>query len=157
MKTALSQRLVYLRKERGFTQKRAAESLGISQALLSHYEKGIRECGLGFLCSCADFYGVTTDYLLPLYVRARVYNDAPPLRIGQQRAGLFLPAGRLLPLLPRKRAAHRRDEGAKAPVRNRREAHGAGGRGRAAENRLYRPLRDVPPGIYGAFTGAPQR
>ncbi|MBQ1335155.1 MAG: helix-turn-helix transcriptional regulator [Clostridia bacterium] len=64
MKTALSQRLVYLRKERGFTQKRAAESLGISQALLSHYEKGIRECGLGFLCSCADFYGVTTDYLL---------------------------------------------------------------------------------------------
>ena len=35
-----------LRKERGITQKQAAEDLGVSQALLSHYEKGIRECGL---------------------------------------------------------------------------------------------------------------
>ena len=34
-----------LRKERGITQKQAAEDLGVSQALLSHYEKGIRECG----------------------------------------------------------------------------------------------------------------
>ena len=32
-----------LRKERGITQKQAAEDLGVSQALLSHYEKGIRE------------------------------------------------------------------------------------------------------------------
>ena len=37
-----------LRKERGITQKQAAEDLGVSQALLSHYEKGIRECGLDF-------------------------------------------------------------------------------------------------------------
>ena len=28
-----------LRKERGITQKQAAEDLGVSQALLSHYEK----------------------------------------------------------------------------------------------------------------------
>ena len=39
-----------LRKERGITQKQAAEDLGVSQALLSHYEKGIRECGLDFWC-----------------------------------------------------------------------------------------------------------
>ena len=38
-----------LRKERGITQKQAAEDLGVSQALLSHYEKGIRECGLDFV------------------------------------------------------------------------------------------------------------
>ena len=38
--------------------------MGISQALLSHYEKGIRECGLDFVVKCADYYGVTTDYLL---------------------------------------------------------------------------------------------
>ena len=31
-----------LRKERVITQKQAAEDLGVSQALLSHYEKGIR-------------------------------------------------------------------------------------------------------------------
>ncbi len=53
-----------LRKERGISQKRAATDLGISQALLSHYEKGIRECGLDFVIKCSGYYGVTTDYLL---------------------------------------------------------------------------------------------
>lgn len=56
--------LTLLRKERGISQKFAASQLGISQALLSHYEKGIRECGLDFLCRCADFYEVSCDYLL---------------------------------------------------------------------------------------------
>lgn len=56
--------LAQLRKERGISQKKAADDLGISQALLSHYEKGIRECGLDFVVKCADYYGVTTDYLL---------------------------------------------------------------------------------------------
>jgi len=53
-----------LRKERGISQKKAATELGISQALLSHYEKGIRECGLDFIIRCSEYYGVTTDYLL---------------------------------------------------------------------------------------------
>lgn len=53
-----------LRKERGISQKNAASDLGISQALLSHYEKGIRECGLDFVVKCSEYYGVTTDYLL---------------------------------------------------------------------------------------------
>lgn len=53
-----------LRKERGISQKKAATDLGISQALLSHYEKGIRECGLDFVIKCSEYYGVTTDYLL---------------------------------------------------------------------------------------------
>lgn len=38
-----------LRRERRLSQKQVAADLGISQALLSHYEKGIRECGLDFL------------------------------------------------------------------------------------------------------------
>lgn len=53
-----------LRKERGLSQKQAALELGVSQALLSHYEKGIRECGLDFLCRIADYYNVSCDYLL---------------------------------------------------------------------------------------------
>ena len=53
-----------LRKEKGISQKEAAARLGISQALLSHYEKGIRECGQSFLIKVADFYGVSCDYLL---------------------------------------------------------------------------------------------
>lgn len=56
--------LTLLRKEKGISQKSAAAQLSISQALLSHYEKGIRECGLDFLVRCADFYGVSCDYLL---------------------------------------------------------------------------------------------
>lgn len=56
--------LVHLRKEAGLSQKKVADALGVSQALLSHYEKGIRECGLSFLVKVADFYNVSLDYLL---------------------------------------------------------------------------------------------
>lgn len=59
-----AQVLSQLRKERGISQKKASGDLGISQALLSHYEKGIRECGLDFVIKCSEYYGVTTDYLL---------------------------------------------------------------------------------------------
>ncbi len=61
---AFNRILTLLRKERGITQKEAAQELGVSQALLSHYEKGIRECGLDFVVHAADFYGVSCDYLL---------------------------------------------------------------------------------------------
>ena len=64
MHTAFSERLANLRKERGLTQKEAAEQLEISAALLSHYEKGIRECGLAFVCKAAAFYDVSCDYIL---------------------------------------------------------------------------------------------
>jgi len=56
--------LSLLRKERGLSQKKAADDLGLAQALLSHYEKGKRECGLGFLVRAADYYNVSADYLL---------------------------------------------------------------------------------------------
>ena len=56
--------LTLLRKEKGVSQKAAAASLGVSQALLSHYEKGIRECGLDFLVRAANYYGVSCDYML---------------------------------------------------------------------------------------------
>lgn len=56
--------ITLLRKERGISQKNAAADLGVSQALLSHYEKGIRECGLDFLVKAADYYHVSCDYLL---------------------------------------------------------------------------------------------
>lgn len=56
--------LTLLRKEKGLSQKKAAAELGISQALLSHYEKGIRECGLEFLVKASDYYEVSCDYLL---------------------------------------------------------------------------------------------
>lgn len=66
MSTSISTRLISLRKDKNLSQKEAAEHLGVSQALLSHYEKGIRECGLDFLCRASTFYDVSTDYLLGL-------------------------------------------------------------------------------------------
>ncbi len=53
-----------LRKSKGISQKQAAIDLGVSQALLSHYEKGIRECGLDFLIKLSSYYEVSCDELL---------------------------------------------------------------------------------------------
>ena len=53
-----------LRREKNISQRTAAAELGISQALLSHYENGVREPGLNFVCKACDYYGVSADYLL---------------------------------------------------------------------------------------------
>lgn len=58
------QTLAKLRRQKGISQKQAAEELGISPALLSHYENGIRECGLDFLLRLSEYYSVSCDYLL---------------------------------------------------------------------------------------------
>ncbi|MGN1080761.1 MAG: helix-turn-helix domain-containing protein [Acutalibacteraceae bacterium] len=59
-----SERLKSLRKEKKLSQKEVALDLDISQALLSHYERGIRECGLEFLLKAANYYGVSVDFML---------------------------------------------------------------------------------------------
>jgi transcriptional regulator with XRE-family HTH domain len=56
--------LALLRREKGVSQRLAASQLGISQALLSHYEKGAREPGLAFVARACDYYGVSADFLL---------------------------------------------------------------------------------------------
>ena len=53
-----------LRRSRGLSQREAAAGLGVSQALLSHYENGVREPGLGFVVRVCDYYGVSADELL---------------------------------------------------------------------------------------------
>ncbi len=64
MKPAFAQILSSLRREGGLSQKKAADDLGVSQALLSHYENGVREPKLEFILKVCNYYGVTTDYLL---------------------------------------------------------------------------------------------
>lgn len=64
--------ITFLRKEKGLSQKQVASDLGISQALLSHYEKGIRECGLDFLVKAAEYFEVSCDYLLGRTVQRRL-------------------------------------------------------------------------------------
>ena len=64
MATDFSRTLSLLRQEMGISQRKAAAALGISQALLSHYENGIREPGLAFVARACDFYHVSADFLL---------------------------------------------------------------------------------------------
>ena len=64
MATDFSRTLSLLRQEKGVSQRKAAAELGISQALLSHYENGIREPGLPFVVKACDYYRVSADYLL---------------------------------------------------------------------------------------------
>ena len=64
MSTDFSRSLALLRKERGISQRTASKDLGISQALLSHYENGVREPGLSFVVKACDYYNVSADFLL---------------------------------------------------------------------------------------------
>lgn len=64
MNTEFSRTLSLLRQERGVSQRAAAGELGISQALLSHYENGVREPGLAFVVRACEYYHVSADFLL---------------------------------------------------------------------------------------------
>jgi len=64
MNSNFSRSLSLLRQEKSVSQRTAAGDLGISQALLSHYENGIREPGLAFVVKACDYYNVSADFLL---------------------------------------------------------------------------------------------
>lgn len=53
-----------LRKKKNVTQGDIAKLLGFSTTAYQNYERGINEPSNKSLCILADFYGVTTDYLL---------------------------------------------------------------------------------------------
>ena len=64
MSSDFSRCLSLLRQEKGISQRAAAKDLGISQALLSHYENGVREPGLAFVTKACNYYNVSADFLL---------------------------------------------------------------------------------------------
>ena len=64
MTRGFSETMSELRRKKGASQRTAAADLGISQALLSHYENGAREPGLDFVCRACEYYGVSADDLL---------------------------------------------------------------------------------------------
>lgn len=53
-----------LREDAGFTQTALSKLLHLSKRSYSHYENGTRNIPIDVLISIADFYGVSTDYLL---------------------------------------------------------------------------------------------
>jgi transcriptional regulator with XRE-family HTH domain len=60
----LHQKLVYLRKENKLTQKELSKKLGLTRSAYSQYELGTREPDFQILQKIADFYSVTTDFIL---------------------------------------------------------------------------------------------
>lgn len=64
MKSTLPEMLCRLRRDKNISQRQAAEELGVSQALLSHYEKGVREPKLDFIIRACDYYGVSMDVIV---------------------------------------------------------------------------------------------
>lgn len=60
----LKEKMKELRKERNLRQEDIAAELGIGITTYCRYELGMREPNASLLCRMADYYGVTTDYLL---------------------------------------------------------------------------------------------
>lgn len=60
----ISSKLKNLRKSRNYTIQAVAEGIGIAVRTYQNYEYGQREISAEALFKLADFYGVTTDYLL---------------------------------------------------------------------------------------------
>lgn len=60
----LKDTLKQLREHRNLTKKQAAEGIGITERAYIAYEYGERDVSTELLSKLADFYGVTTDYLL---------------------------------------------------------------------------------------------
>ena len=58
------QRLRDLREDMDLRQEDVAKILGISQTVYSRYERGYQTIPVNHLLRLADFYGVTTDYIL---------------------------------------------------------------------------------------------
>ena len=61
---AFGTRLKELRTERGFSQEELAEKLNVSTKHYGHLEQGRKGCSVDLLLELADFFHVSTDYLL---------------------------------------------------------------------------------------------
>lgn len=64
MDNDFASRLVFLRKAKNLSQAKLSEILNISQQAIAKWEKGQREPTLSMICTIAEFFCVSTDYLL---------------------------------------------------------------------------------------------
>lgn len=65
--------LKQLRKSRGLTQKDFGTMVGLSKAVVSKYETGMGYPSFDILVRIAQYFGVTTDYLLGV-VRSKIID-----------------------------------------------------------------------------------
>jgi len=58
------ERIRQLREEKEFTQAQLGAAINVPQRTYAYYERGERMIPPRVLCTLADFYGVSVDYLL---------------------------------------------------------------------------------------------
>ena len=74
----IGETLANLRKEKRLGQKKLATLLNMSVGTISNYENGVHSPDLVTLCRLAEFFHVTTDYLL-----GRTEYRCPPEILGR--------------------------------------------------------------------------
>jgi transcriptional regulator with XRE-family HTH domain len=83
-KIAFGQKLLEERKKAGKSQAEIAQLLGITTAAYQNYENGRREAGYATISKLADFYNVTTDYLLGREPAPNPFGDLGLDEAGEQ-------------------------------------------------------------------------
>ena len=73
------ERLVTLRKARGWSRERLAEELGRPSKTVRNYETGDREPGLSYIVEIARVFNVSADYILGLIDLPLPIKNAPPM------------------------------------------------------------------------------
>ena len=58
------ERLKEIRTEQKRSQTETAKAIGVTQGMISQWEKGLCEPTATNICKLADYFGVCTDYLL---------------------------------------------------------------------------------------------
>ena len=74
--TMLSEKIINLRKSRGWSQEELAERLNVSRQSVSKWESGISNPDLDKIVAMSALFGVSTDYLL----KDATANESEPIR-----------------------------------------------------------------------------
>ncbi|MDM8128951.1 helix-turn-helix transcriptional regulator, partial [Paraclostridium benzoelyticum] len=74
-----AERLKQLRESKGLKQIELAKKLNLTSAALSQYEKGIREPNSEMLKKIADYFNVSTDFLLGRIDKININKEKPKL------------------------------------------------------------------------------
>lgn len=64
MENKISKRIYELRKDMKLSQSELAKKVGATQKAIDFWEKGINEPKATYIINLANFFGVSTDYLL---------------------------------------------------------------------------------------------
>ncbi len=64
MENKISKRIYELRKDMKLSQSELAKQIGATQKAVDFWEKGINEPKATYIINLANFFGVSTDYLL---------------------------------------------------------------------------------------------